>query len=129
MFIDTALKIYIISEQDKMIGKLGINESLIGKSHFIRPFIRETETKTVIKVGDRDYEKLNQYIISSMKDYYERLLNTSSTSEKSMMISTYNHLYGMWKELHKYIKSANFIEMDKTYDLFSYELYVLGYME
>lgn len=129
MFIDTTLKKFTISEQDKLIGRMEINEPLIASSEFVRPFIRESGSKMVIKIGDRDYLKLNQYIIDSMKDYYNRLMSTSSVSEKNMMLGIYNHLYEMWTELHQHKKSNNLKEMDKTYDLFSYELYVLGYTD
>lgn len=129
MFIDTTLKKFTISEQDKLIGRMEINEPLIASSLFFHPFIRESGIKTVTKIGDRDYIKLNEYIITSMKDYYNRLMSTSSVSEKNMMLVTYNHLYEMWTELYEYRKTGNLKEMDKTYDLFSYELYVLGYTD
>ena len=129
MFIDTTLKKFTISEYDVLIGRLEINENLIRSSSFIRPFIRDTEIKTVTKIGDRDYNKINQHIIDSMKDYYERLMSTSSVSEKSMMLGTYKHLYQMWIELSNYKKTNNLVELDKAYDLFFYELYVLGYTD
>ena len=93
------------------------------------PFIRETDFKRVTKIGDRNYEKLNAYIIRCMKDYYERLMSSSSISERSMMQKTYEHLYEMWNDLHNFKRNNNLVEMDKTYDLFSYELYVLGYTD
>ncbi len=127
MFIDEAFKKYSISEKDKIIGNLEVNNELVSTSKFIRPFIREKGIKMITKIGERNYEQLNNYIINCMKDYYERLMNSTSTSERNMMNSTYKHLYDMWKDLHNYKKSNNLVEMDKTYDLFSYELYVLGY--
>lgn len=129
MFSDTAFKKFHIFEKEKTIGKLEVNDNLLSSNHFIRPFIRETESKMVIKIGNRDYNQLNQYIINSMKDYYNRLMNSTSNSEKSMMLKTYNHLYEMWNDLHNYKRTNNLTEMDKTYDLFSYELYVLGYTD
>ena len=128
MFTDVTLKKIMISEKDKMIGKMEVNDKLVSSSKFIRPFIRENGSKMVIKIGNRNYEELNKYIIKCMKDYYDKLMNSSSTSERSMMLKTYNHLYEMWNDLHNYKRSSNLVEMDKTYDLFSYELYVLGYM-
>jgi len=129
MFSDTGFRKFQIFEKEKTIGKLEINDALISSTEFIRPFIREGGSKMVVKIGNRDYKKLNEYIIQSMNDYYNRLMNSSSNSEKNMMLKTYNHLYEMWNDLHNYKRTNNLTEMDKTYDLFSYELYVLGYME
>ena len=64
-----------------------------------------------------------------MKDYYEKMMSASTNSEKNRMLTTYTHLYEMWKELYNAKKSNNIVEKDKMYDLFSYELYVLGYNE
>ncbi len=127
MFTDTTFKKFHISEKEKLIGQLKINEELIKNNHFIRPFLRNNESKTIVKVGNRDYKELDQYIIKSMKDYYNQLMNSTSLSERSMMLKTYNHLYEMWRDLYNAKRTNNITEMDKTYDLFSYELYVLGY--
>ncbi len=129
MFTDVTFKKYHISENDKLIGDLEVNAPLLTSTTFAMPFIREKELKRVTKIGDRNYEKLNQYIIRSLKDYYNRLMNSTSISERSIMLKTYQHLYEMWNDLHNYKRSNNLVEMDKTYDLFSYELYVLGYTE
>ncbi len=129
MFADTTFKKFTIAEKDKLVGRLEINDNLIANNKFVRPFIRNIESKMITKVGNRNYEKLNTYIINSMNDYYNRLTNNSSVSEQQMMLSTYRHLYEMWRDLHTYKKNNNLVEMDKTYDLFSYELYVLGYSE
>ena len=129
MFADTTFKKFTIAEKDKLVGKLEINDNLVSKHQFIRPFIRELNSKMITKIGNRDYEKLNNYIINCMKDYYSRLTNNTSISEQQMMLSTYKHLYEMWTDLHNYKRTNNIVEMDKTYDLFSYELYVLGYNE
>ena len=104
MFIDEAFKKYSISEKDKIIGNLEVNNELVSTSKFIRPFIREKGIKMITKIGERNYEQLNNYIINCMKDYYERLMNSTSTSERNMMNSTYKHLYDMWKDLHNYKK-------------------------
>lgn len=127
MFIDTTFKKFHISENDKIIGSLNINEKIIKDNTFMRPFIRNKETLTVTKIGDRNYEELNKFIINSLNDYYNQLVNSSSVSEKSMMLKTYNHLYEMWRDLYNARRTNNITEMDKIYDLFSYELYVLDY--
>ena len=126
MFVDAAFKKYKIDENDTSIGVIEANLELLRKADFIRPCIRENGYKTITKIGNRNYEKLNAYIVSCMKDYYNRLLNANK-SNKDRINNTYNRLYEMWVELHEYKKENNLVEMDKVYDLFSYELYVLGY--
>ena len=41
MFADTTFKKFTIAEKDKLVGKLEINDNLVSKHQFIRPFIRE----------------------------------------------------------------------------------------
>ena len=126
MFVDAAFKKYKIDENDKSIGVIEANANLLKTNTFLKPLIRESRYKRIIKIGNRNYEVLNSYIIHSMNDYYNRLM-VSSKSERPMMYNTYNRLYEMWKDLHSFKKENNLVEMDRTYDLFSYELYVLGY--
>ncbi len=126
MFVDEAFKKYKIAENDASVGTLEVNHNLLANSVFIRPFIREKNYKMITKIGNRDYEVLNKYIISSLNNYYIRL-QKATKSEYKRMFNTYNRLYDMWKDLHNFKKENNLVEMDKTYDLFSYELYVLGY--
>ena len=126
MFEDATFKNYKIEENNTTIGVLGVNEELIKNGPFYKPFVREKMDKQITKIGIRNYDALNNHIITSMNDYYNRLMSASGTERKNML-NIYNRMYGMWKELHNYKKSNNLVEMDKTYDLFSYELYVLGY--
>ncbi len=126
MFVDEAFKKYKIAEGDQSIGTLEVNQDVLLNSSFLQPFIREKEYKRITKIGNRNYEELNKYIIASLNDYYNRLMNATK-SEYNRMLNTYNRLYEMWKDLHNFKEANNLVEMDKTYDLFSYELYVLGY--
>ncbi len=126
MFIDETLKKYKVDEKELSIGDIEVNTEIIKGTKFLRPFIRNKEKQTVIKIGSRNYEVLNAYIIQAMNDYYNRLINADE-NQRNMMSQTYNRLYEMWKELHNFKKSNNLVEMDKVYDLFTYELYVLGY--
>ncbi len=127
MFSDTFQK-YKVDENEVSIGDLEVNHGIFESSKFLKPFIRDHSHKYIIKMGERNYEAINKYIIASMNDYYNRLANASNT-ERKRMLDTYKRLYEMWEELHRYKNANNLSEMDKIYDLFSYELYVLGYTE
>lgn len=127
MFTDTSFKRFVVDENNISVGKIEVNNDLLKSENFIRPFIRENMASEITKVGNRDYAKIDQYIITSLNDYYNRLMS-SNESERNNMLNTYNRLYGMWQELHNFKISKNLTEIDKMYDLFSYELYVLGYI-
>lgn len=116
----------MITENNASIGKVEVNKDLLALKNFIRPFIRNNEIKEITKVGNRNYLALDQYIIKSLNDYYKRLEEVGET-EKKKMLEVYNHLYELWQNLRNFKISQNLPEIDKTYDLFSYELYLLGY--
>ncbi len=126
MFMDISFKKYKIDENNSTIGEFEVNMELMKHTEFARPFIRDNNRRVITKIGNRNYEELNNYIINCMKNYYNRLVNAAAT-DYDMMLKTYNRLYDMWKELHMHKNNNNLVEMDKMYDLFSYELYVLGY--
>lgn len=127
MFTDTTLKKFVVDENNISIGKLEVNNDILKNANFIRPFVRKKDTKEITKIGNRDYQKTEQYIIDSLNDYYNRLMNATE-SERNYMLETYTRLYGMWQELRNFKISKNLAEIEKIYDLFSYELYVLGYI-
>ncbi len=126
MYDDTMYKTYRITEEGKELGTIKANINILNND-FLKPFIREYSPKYIIKIGTKDYETINTYIINSMKDYYQKLLN-ANPNELDNMNKNYQHLYKMWEELHTYKKNKDFVNMDKTYDMISYELYLLGYM-
>lgn len=127
MFTDTSFKKFEVDENGISIGKVEVNASLLKDNGFIRPFIRKVEATEITKLGDRDYQKLDQYIVNSLNDYYNRLMSANE-EERKVMLNIYRRLYSMWRELHNFKISKNLNEIDKMYDLFSYELYVLGYI-
>ena len=123
---DTTFKKYTIDENNTIIGNLEVNVAILHSDNFIRPFIRKNLESEIVKFGNRDYQKLDQYVINSLNDYYNRLMSAPD-SERLTMLKTYQRLYGMWQELRNFKISQDLNGIDKTYDLFSYELYVLGY--
>ena len=125
--VSTSFKKFAVDENNISVGKIEANNDLLNAENFIRPFIRDNSVSEVTKFGNRDYEKLDQYIITSLNNYYNRLMNATET-ERDGMLNTYRHLYSMWQELHNFKISKNLVEIDKMYDLFSYELYILGYL-
>lgn len=127
MFSDTSFKKYSVDENNTSVGKIEANLGILTGNDFIRPFLRKNEVVEITKIGNRDYEKAEQYIVTSLNNYYNRLINASA-EERTNMVKTYRHLYSMWQELHNFKVSKNLTEIENMYDLFSYELYLLGYI-
>lgn len=126
MFKDTYFPKFKVLENNTTIGELEVNQDFIKQNTFYQPMIREKETKEVLKVGTRDNEVIQKFIIASMNDYYNRLLN-SNGNERNIMLTNYNRLYDLWKELFNYKRTNNITEINKTYDMFTYGLYLIGY--
>ncbi len=126
MFKDTYFPKFKVLENNTTIGELEVNQDFIKQNTFYQPIIREKETKEVLKVGTRDNEVIQKFIIASMNDYYNRLLN-SNGNERNIMLTNYNRLYDLWKELFNYKRTNNITEINKTYDMFTYGLYLIGY--
>ena len=126
MITDTSFKKYNIDENNAFVGLVEVNLDLMKDEKFISPFMRSKEATEITKLGNRDYEKLERFIIDSLKNYYD-LLMSANESDRDKMLTTYTRLYGMWQDLRNFKISKDLVGIDKTYDLFLYELYVLGY--
>ena len=127
MITDASLKKYTVDENSILVGKIEANVDLLQAEDFVEPFNRKPMAVEITKFGNRDYKALDDYIVHSLNDYYNRMM-AATESEKKNMLKVYCHLYDMWQDLHNCKVTKNFDELDKVYDLFSYELYVLGYI-
>ncbi len=125
MFNDTSFKSFLIDLDNKSIGKIDVNLNILNNKFKI-PFIRKDKPILVERIGNRDYQKLDEFIIKTMNEYYNKMIN-SVGSEKDLMLNNYNHLYSIWRDLHNYKISKNIVEIDNTYDALLFELYLLGY--
>lgn len=125
MFEDETLKSFLIDLDNKSVGKIDVNIDLLS-NNFCFPFDRNKNLLTVEKVGNRDYTKLDNFIIKTMNMYYNKMMEVNG-SEKDLMLNNYNHLYSIWRDLHNYKLDKNLIEIDATYDAMLFELYLLGF--
>lgn len=126
MVTDRSFIKFNIDENNTSVGQIEINQDLMKAEKFISPFVRDKEALEITKLGNRDYNKLDTFIIDSLKNYYN-LLMSASESDRMKMLDVYKRLYGMWQDLRNFKISKDLAGIDKTYDLFLYELYVLGY--
>ena len=126
MFTETTLKKFSIDEENNSIGKVEVNIDILKNEKFYYPFIRENTNQEIIRYGNRDYQEFEQFIITSLNDYYTRLMKSSGI-EYNNMLKIYERLYEMWQDLYNFKLSKNIEEINKIYDVFSYELYLLGF--
>ena len=119
----------MFSKCDFKTVKLNDNNSyygLIRYNEFQKPFIREQTSKQIAKIGKRNYQLSDQFIISALNDYYKRM-NEANKSEKETMLQNYNRLYNSWTILNQAKQQGQYKTMEDSYDEISYQLYLLGY--
>lgn len=119
-------KVMKLNDGDKYLGIIRYNDEIIRSGRFVRPFVRVVNPLQIIIMGNRDYHKLDQFIIAALNDYYKKI-SASSETERSMMLKNYNHLYQLWTLLNQAKNNYNYKMMNQHYDALSYQLYLLGY--
>lgn len=125
MFEGATYKSFLIDLDNKSVGKIDVNLDLLNNK-FGFPFERSKTSLILEKVGNRDYAKLDNFIIKTINMYYNKMMEVNG-SEKDLMLNNYNNLYSIWRDLHNYKTDKNLTEIDATYDAMLFELYLLGF--
>ncbi len=128
MFTEDTFSKFKISTKEAVVGDLTVNNDLLKQYDFYHPFTRINYFKEVTKYGTRDALAIEQYIVNCLNDYYVKLVNNTNIEERNKMLDKYVHLYGMWRELYTYKNAQDLISMNNMYDMFLYELYIIGYV-
>jgi hypothetical protein len=126
MFSKCDFKTVKLNDNNSYYGLIRYNEALILQNEFQKPFIREQTSKQIAKIGKRNYQLSDQFIISALNDYYKRM-NQANKSEKETMLQNYNRLYNSWTILNQAKQQGQYKTMEDSYDEISYQLYLLGY--
>lgn len=112
-------------DQGKRIGKIYYNPKFLFKGNDAIPFTRNQ--KMILKSDGRvNYAVLDQFVITSLTDFYQKINNIKNEEEKSKQISTYQRLYYLWQRVMQ-AKQTNDINLNSYYDDIVYQLYLLGY--
>ena len=125
MFGTSELKKMNLIMDDKNIGMISYNPLVNFKDNFKRPFIRNKEI-FITKIGRVSYKMLDSIIITSLNDYYGKIINTKNEEEKAKKTYEYQELYALWQNVAK-AKSVNDVNINLYYDDLVYRLYLLGY--
>lgn len=125
MFTKCDLKPFELNDNSILLGFVQVNETIFNQRKISIPIERDTNPKLIIRIGKRNYEEYDKFIIAALNDYYKRI-NDASENEKALMLANYNQLYHSWTKLNQ-AKTQGNTNIDAIYDSLSYQLYLLGY--
>lgn len=125
MFATTDLKLYDLVDNGKIIGSVRYNPHFSFKDKTTRPFIR-CKLRIIETIGRVNYEMLDQFIIASLNDYYNKLLNIKEMAARTKATSEYQQLYYLWQTVMQ-AKQNRDSNLNSYYDDLVYRLYLLGY--
>lgn len=127
MFSKCDFRILKLNDDNNYLGIVRFNENLLNQGEFRKPFFRDTNMKLILKVGKRNYNLSDQFIISALNDYYKRMNEAGNKTEQETMLANYNRLYNSWTLLNQAKSNHQYKMMEDSYDEISYQLYLLGY--
>ena len=119
---------YKIDNKDKYIGKLKVSTFLKELSKYKIPF-SDTKRLVVEKIGIGSYDNFDNFIISSLNDYYSKLSSPSDVESKEDMLENYSKLYSLWSRICESKEKNDVNQLDDLYNKLSYGLYILGYSD
>ena len=119
---------YDLDSNDKKLGTLIISKFLKETSRYKMPF-EDTPKKELIKIGNGDYDNVDNFIIESLNDYYKKLSSPSDVASKEEMLENYTKLYQLWTSICSKKEEKNIVELNELYGKISYGLYLLGYTD
>ena len=108
-------------------GSIHVNTDFDFKKPTIRPFDR-TKKGTVLSIGRVNYGLLDNFIITSLNDYYQKAMTCKEAELKDKMLKEYNDLYLLWYTINQAKQQQN-PNLNSYYDDLVYRLYLLGYKE
>ena len=115
-----------LDSNGKKLGTLTISKFLKEVSRYKMPF-EDTTKKEIIKIGNGDYDNVDNFIIESLNDYYKKLSSPSDVTSKEDMLDNYTKLYELWNGICQKKEENNIVELNDLYGKISYGLYLLGY--
>lgn len=119
---------YDLDSNDKKFGTLIVSKFLKETSRYKMPF-EDTPKKELIKIGNGDYDNVDNFIIESLNDYYKKLSSPSDVDSKEEMLENYTKLYQLWTSICNKKEEKNVVELNELYGKISYGLYLLGYTD
>ena len=119
---------YKLEENNVNLGTLIVSKFIKNPSFYKMPFTKNKK-QTLIKIGNGDYSDFDNFIITSLNDYYTKLSSPSDLETKEKMLSDYTILYSLWSSICQKKEENNIVELNNLYNIISYGLYLLGYSD
>ena len=117
---------YNLDSNGKKLGTLFISKFIKNIDRYKMPF-EDTSKKELIKIGNGNYDNIDNFIIESLNDYYKKLSSPSDVTSKEDMLDNYTKLYELWNGICQKKEENNIVELNDLYGKISYGLYLLGY--
>ncbi|MBE6161556.1 MAG: hypothetical protein E7158_05020 [Firmicutes bacterium] len=117
---------YNLNSNDKLLGTLLVSKFIKSIDRYKMPF-EDTSKKELVKIGNGSYDNFDNFVISSLNDYYSKLSSPSDVETKEDMLEKYTELYELWSSICDNKKENNVEELNKLYNKISYGLFLLGY--
>ena len=127
MFSKANFKILKFNDGSLYLGLIEANLEFLSQNLFVQPIVRDISQKRIIKIGKRNYQLSDQFIITALNDYYKRINETSSEEDRNIMLANYHRLYNSWTILNQAKTTGQYKIMEDAYDEISYQLYLIGY--
>ena len=125
MFEKATDKVMQWLDHGQVLGLVHINSkhdfSILTK----RP-IDKNKGMEVVSIGRVNYALLDQFIMQSLNDYYQKINQVKHEEERKQRIIEYNTLYQLWYQVNV-AKQTNDLSLNSYYDDIVYRLYLLGY--
>lgn len=127
MFQKIKLTEWNLEDNGIFIGTVKGNLQKLRGDEFSPLLERDKKKYRVLQVGRVNYTYLDQFIIKSMNDYYQRInIGTPEEAQKKMAI--YRQLYSLWTSINQ-AKATPDLALNDLYDSMVYQLFLLGYKE
>ena len=112
-------------DHGQIVGKVYYNGNFPFAKEKARPFVRNQ--KMVIKSDGRvNYALLDQFVVSSLTDFYQKISTIKDAEERTKQINEYQKLYYLWQKVMQARQSGD-INLNSYYDDVVYQLYLRGY--
>lgn len=125
MFPTGELKEYNFTKNGNYIGQIHYNLNFPFTSEFGIPINRNGQ-REIVSIGRIDTKILDNFIITSLNNYYESINLSKSFEEKKTRTIEYQNLYYLWQKVTEAKNNDNY-NINNYYNDIYYRLTLLGY--
>ena len=124
MFGKLELTEWNLEDFGQLVGVVKGNLPKLKNDEFSPLLLRVNQKYRVLQIGRVNYQYLDNFIIRSLNDYYQKL-NIGPKEEIEKKVKTYNRLYQSWNAINQAKKNPD-LTLNDLYDAI---VYLLGYKQ